>query len=220
MKRLAIAAAFACAAGTANAATLSYDTFTAVSSGNWTDSLTLSQFDSALGTLTSVMVTMTGGVAGLAEVESEDTTDAGTVTYALEASLSAALAGAPLSLSVIPQALATFEASVFDGDRDYGGTSGFTNETLSDVDVESATYTLPADLAYFTGTGDLTFNLNTIARSFASGPGDMASRFSTDSAALMEVVYTYDAATVPLPAGLPLLLAGLGGLALVRRRKS
>lgn len=45
--------------------------------------------------------------------------------------------------------------------------------------------------------------------------------FDSNSAVTVSVNYdTVDTPTVPLPAGMPLLLAGLGGLAMMRRRKT
>ena len=55
---------------------------------------------------------------------------------------------------------------------------------------------------------------------FGSGTDNAASAFVRDNlAGNTDLNYAFRISAVPLPAGLPLLLGGLGGIAIVRRRK-
>lgn len=73
----------------AAAATLSYsDSISPAQITNWTNMLSVQQFDSSLGTLQSVLVTLDGLVEGSAKTESMDSAPS-TVTLDLQAEISA-----------------------------------------------------------------------------------------------------------------------------------
>lgn len=220
MKFVVLAAATALAAGSAHAATVSYSDVVLSQSTNWSQTLMLNQFDSAFGMMTGVTLTLNGAVSGNALAESLDASPT-TILLDLGAQIVATVTGGPsLSVTVNPVSNQTFNASAYDGTIDFGGTSGVTYNGIGGLDSDFSVLT--SGLAGFIGNGMISIGLTGTGTSTASGAGNLITQFSTNAAAEATVTYTYTPPTseVPLPAGLPLLLAGLGGLALVRRRKS
>ncbi|MGB0661623.1 MAG: choice-of-anchor E domain-containing protein [Mangrovicoccus sp.] len=213
----AVAASFV--SGAASAASISFSDSVSLQSTNWNETASLSKFDSSLGTLTSATVTLSGTVSGDVRAESTDA-QAATVTLNLSALITANLFGdSSVSIDVEPISANTLNATAFDGTLDFGGTSGTTLTGLTASDTDSATYT-GADLAQFIGTGSFTSDLLAAGSSSGSGAGNLFTAFATSAQATLTVVYEYtpDVAPVPVPAALPLLGAGLGALAMIRRR--
>ncbi|WP_136637467.1 VPLPA-CTERM sorting domain-containing protein [Pseudooceanicola onchidii] len=67
------------------------------------------------------------------------------------------------------------------------------------------------------GTTQPTSEITTLLPDFAGGPFELIYVATNGNPSVLEV--DYEAAAVPLPASLPLLLVGFGGLAALRRRK-
>lgn len=158
----------------------------------------IAQFDPANGVLTSVRVAGNASASIVAPNPGPDSTRVDEVSVLLEFGGFSASA-----LSTVTKTCGTIA-----DDLSYTCTS----EGSSSVsDNFLATLSNPTDLARFTGTGtiDGLFSSSTTGSGLLAGAG-------------INVRYTYDTSmsAVPLPAGLPLLLAGLGGFALLRRKKS
>lgn len=218
---LALAALAVCTA--AEAATVSFDNSVSFPNGGGNDTIALQKFDGSRGNLTGVKITLEGTSTGTARFESTEATKTSAVTVALGAELGLSSSDFGNIAVVLPTWTATENLSAFDGNADFGGTSGRSLSSPTASDDDTKTYALAADLAKFIGTGNLVFDVNANNKSSTSG-GNLISWLETSANAKVTIEYTYDdrqiptPAPVPLPAGMPLFAAALGLMAIVRRR--
>ena len=158
-------------------------------STDWTQSVTLGQFDPSLGTLTSIDIVNAGTFTSDIKVESLDgapsnivATVSGTLTLT---------GNGVAGLVANSAANETFSASAFDGTIDFGGTSGhdFGNNNASGTN--SITLSDPASLAAYTGVGTVSFSDFAHATSSATGAGNLLTQIGTTANAQIEVIYHY-----------------------------
>jgi protocatechuate 3,4-dioxygenase beta subunit len=156
---------------------------------DWTQSLTIPQFDPALGTLTSIDVVNAGTFTSSIKVES---LDGGPSIIIATVSGNLTLTGNGVSgLVTTSSSSKNFSAAAFDGLIDFGGASG--NDFGSPSTNGSNTLTLSdaASLAAYTGLGNLTFIDVAHATSSASGAGNLLTQIGTTANAQIQVVYHY-----------------------------
>ena len=176
--------------------------------------ISLPKFDSSLGSLEAVLISLSGHVEGTARYESMNASPR-TVTLKLAAQIDLKDDQNNLISSTLPLVSFTSAASAYDGVLDFGGTSGHTYANLSaDNSAPLHNYTNPVDLAKFIGNDMLSFPLVATGTSTGTGPGNIVYQFSTATSASVEIQYTY--APAPEPAGLAMLL--LAAVRLRRRR--
>jgi len=207
-------------AGAAQAASIVQTATLSNTSTNFTNTALsgLTKFDSSLGTLNSVIVTLNATVAGSVGLENTGPS-ASSISYNLQASValsSPAVVGT--LLTSVPVFSGTFNAGPYDGTTDFGGTSGITISNLTAS--TSQTTTLTTDLDPFIGSGSLSAFLSGTGQSNTNGSGNVASWFQTQAGGTVTVEYNYTpAATVPEPSAILgiLAVAGVGAFA---RRKS
>ena len=186
--------------------------------------LVFDKFDAGLGTLLSVNLTLQGTVQGTAQYESLDGSPT-TVSLNLSATINLTRPGGGSDIvQVLPVANETDNPTAFDGNIDFGGTSGNTFAGLSNTANNAQTLTSLADLLLFTAafSGEtITLELDATGASSGSGAGNLITQFITNAGATATVSYTYDDGNViGEPATLALLGAGLIGAGLRRRRKA
>jgi len=208
----------ACLGASASADTISYSGSVPLTETDWASSVSIAKFDPALGTLNSIEIELQGHMEGTAKFEHRGS-NAATVTTYLSADLlvqrpdlSNLVVGAGLTVTTVDS------VTGFDGTVDFGGTSGRTHGALSANLTNTTLTSLTADLALFTGTGDIVLPVLASASSAATGSGNMVFDFTNLASAGVKV--TYDYAPVPEPSTLVGLVGmGLVGLALVWRRR-
>jgi uncharacterized repeat protein (TIGR01451 family) len=164
-----------------------------VRSTNWSDTMTVPQFNPALGMLTSVKINNAASVTSIIRVENLapiintiSATVGGTVTVnapgvpALAASFSQ------------PHPESPFVAPPFDGSDDKAGTSGKVFAPATASGNAMTTLTAPADLNLYTGAGSV--NINASAAANLSTASDTAGNISltVNSTATAAVTVTYE----------------------------
>lgn len=222
----AAAAALILTAAFAQAATVSYASQTiALAVTDWSSFLDLQQFNPSLGQLNSVTLDLTADLAGKAQVESRSSR-ASTLTANLAATLTLTRpdTGQVLVVSA-PLVSKVFAAAAADGVKDWAGASGKTYDNLSLSLAQTASFNDAATLALFTGTGTVSAPLSAVANSRVAGTS-FYSLFETQAGGHAQVTYDYSPITsqvssVPEPRSWALMLAGMGVLGtLARRRRS
>jgi len=217
-------------AGAANAASLSYSAQYKPTTGelsadgyyatNINDTISVKQFNTALGTLKSVTIDFVGSLKGDAGFENRSTTPT-TVTVDLSGLLKLQLPTGVDRFEINPQQMYTYNVAKYDGKTDYSGTSGMTVDGLMASISETKTFTDTSFLNYFLGTGNADFTFLANATSKITGSGNMASFVTTLASAGIKVTYDYDPVkSVPEPSaaiGIG-LVAGIGLLS--QRKKS
>ncbi len=213
----AVVLAVAVTAGSvAEAASVTYTGSVPSSLTNWSNTVALPKFNSALGNLTSVQLTLTGTVQGTAMFESQDSKPQ-TVTMNLSATVKLLKpTDCSTLVTVLPLASTSDSASAYDGVLDFGGTSGKTYGSLTGVNTNLALLTSPSDLAAFTGAGNIVLPVTAVGTSGGAGGGNLVLSFTTAAGASAQVTYTY--APVPEPATMTLLAGGLALAGFVSRR--
>jgi uncharacterized repeat protein (TIGR01451 family) len=162
---------------------------------NWTGSLSVPQFDPSLGALTSVKVTLIGAIQGTAKYESTDA-KAATITLNLSANVQIQRPNNQGLLQTSPVVSKVENAAPFDGNIDFDGPSGSTFPNLQGQATDEKTLTDAADLALFTGAGNITLPARATGTSNGSGSGNLIAQFNVDAQAIFRVVYTYEPADV------------------------
>lgn len=205
--------------GIAQAATISYDSSLPAQLTDFDSILSIPKFDSSLGTLDSVLLTLTGNVEGALGLENRGPSVAN-ITANLSSSISLRRPDDNSDLLVtLPAAMFNYTLPGYDGAFDFDGTSGLTEDDLSASDEDSATYTDAADLALFLGAGTLDLPVFAVGTSSATGPGNVAQFFDTFAGASINVTYNYTENTTSVPEpGMTLGMLALGGGMMAKRK--
>lgn len=186
---------------------------------NWSVEALLPQFDSRLGSLDAVTITLFSHLEGSAKAESRNLV-ARDVTLNLQATfkLTDLLSGSTW-LQSTERISNAFTASAYDGVRDFGGDSGRSYLNLGADGDASHTFTDAAMLARFTGSGSVGTLLSAKGESGYLSSSTFDSQFRTKASGYASVSYAYHAAAVPEPGTWALMGAGLGMLGFLAKRR-
>ncbi|MGD1806635.1 choice-of-anchor E domain-containing protein [Dapis sp. BLCC M126] len=191
--------------------------------------LSLQKFDGSLGELQSVTVGFGGQIIGDAQVESLDA-QAQTITFSLGGTLELVESSDTLDNPTFEEVVGasdSFDATAFDGNINFGGTSGKSFQGLTATLDGENIYDDQAVLDFFTGAGGtVDFLFSTFTNSQVTGAANIASIISTQSGANVSVTYAYlDEVPVTPPASTPepATILGLGlfaGAGILSKKKS
>ena len=156
----------------------------------WTNSVPVVPFDSSLGILEAITLSLTGDEAASVAAENEDAT-ASTVSTTQTATLALDMPDGTTAVSVAPSISAAMSLGGYDGTADFSGTSGGIDQGLTQTTTASVTLTDPADLALFSGSGTVALPLSAIGTSTLDGPGNLLARLLAQAGATVSVSYTY-----------------------------
>jgi hypothetical protein len=156
---------------------------------DWSKTLSIGQFDPALGTLTAIDLVNASSITSQIKVENVDAAPA-TITGTVSGSLT--LSGTGFSSLVTNSSSSkTYSAGPFDGVIDFDDPSGHDFGPQTATGSSNFTITTASNLAYFIGTGSITLSEVAHATSAASGAGNLVAQINTTAAAQITVVYHY-----------------------------
>ncbi len=144
--------------------------------------------------LTSVCVTVDGGLAGFISFENFQPTPA-TVNVTYTGTITLKRPDNSTILAVQPLTTTTDNVTAYDGGADYGGTSGKTYPNVNATEADSLCLSSNADLALFTGAG--TIALPASALDQASQTGASGWSIGVQAYATVKLTYNYQDCTTP-----------------------
>lgn len=171
---------------------------------------TVAAFDSSLGLLTGVTLQTRVALVALGDISGSDAGGVG--RFSSEVVISALVPGTPLIASLTKTGTVTCTPIVA---RDACG--GLASETGDGLVTRSFD---AADWLDFSNAGDVTFQLRLTASSdLLAGDARLATEARSADTTL-SVTYSFEPpAPIPLPAGLPLVLTAIAGLAAFARKQ-
>ena len=222
MKHFALAAAMiAGTVGYASAATVTYTTLTSPAVVDISNeelafdavSLTLPQFDSSMGLLTSVTIDWYAELSGNVSV----TKDAQAGTLFIAQAYSNLEGTGPSSLNISLTPVGTLFNNVYFNANETKVFGATANADEQDIFTSAD----GAAFLAFIGTGDVEylFDGNEVSGGYGQGGASYNPSLFADVTATITYTYDVPSSAVPVPAALPLLGGGLAVMAFVARRR-
>lgn len=206
----------------AQAGMISFDDSHTLSTTDWFDTLTVSQFDASLGTLNTIDISFSASMLSDLLLNNNDAASqrtSGNVSVQTYGTF-LGLGNLEITLGATSgrQTLAADDGAA--GGLDEYVASGLTGADMLSITIDSTN----ADFLSFIGTGDIsTTNLEAVGGFGATGGGNIVAEANTTAGARLNVAYNFtDApvASVSEPGSLAILALGLVGFGLRRKQKS
>ena len=212
MKKILIACAtLAISSVSSFAATVSYSSTFPSTMTDFSSPIAIQQFSAALGTLTSLSITLAGNATGTGTLTNNNSASkAYTVNLSNDLTLTD-----PLSNS-LAEILPLFSASISVAAHGTGSASGTGTATVTNAYSDAST------LLEFTGPGSLNATITGEGASGFSGASNTSFSATTSSGGTVTIVYTYTVPVVtgtPEPATMGLLGSALLGIGFLKFRK-
>ncbi|MBD2447271.1 PEP-CTERM sorting domain-containing protein [Nostoc sp. FACHB-152] len=202
--------------GAANAASISYTGSTNYIQTDFDgELLSLTKFNSALGTLKGVTLGFTGDITGDGSLKNKNTNPNNTANLTVHLT-----SDLDLKLKETDQSLLALNVSTNTGSYSLKGQQTTNIQTLTGTQSATQNYTLGSNLfSSFIGSGDLDLLFSATAKSVLTGSGNILADINTFARANVTVTYDYDPAkSVPEPS----TVIGMGlfaGIGLLSQRK-
>ncbi|PPQ27066.1 choice-of-anchor E domain-containing protein [Rhodopila globiformis] len=214
MKRILIAmtALAAVAANPAFAATESFSHTTPIQTVPFTDNFTLTAFDTSLGTLTGIEITLTTNSTAIVDVLN----NTGAAQSFTDATSSVPVTATGPAGVIMSQSLVAgpFNGNAAPGTDPFPGNAANATSSVSVAAADFATYeatTSGVSLDFSVATGNGSYHGTAISGVFFGGSANVGGTTT--------ITYTYTPSTpMPEPMNLMILGAGMAGLGFVRRR--
>lgn len=199
----------------ANAGVVSFSATNPAAGSNWAQNLSISGFDSSLGTLTSVELKVSAALGGEVKYEAINAYPT-SIGFDVKGKIVVGLPDA----SDLTQSLdwnGTASAAAYDGTFDWLGTSGGSTAISAVATPLDIVYTDPAKLSQFVGASIVLPTTATFKQN-ATCEGSVITWFDTKPNVTVDVIYTY---AVPEPGSLLAIASGVIGLVgmSLKRRK-
>jgi hypothetical protein len=178
----------------ASAATVTYSATVPLQTTDWSTTLDFPKFDPMTGMLTSVTVEVRDSLVHKIEYENTSTSSGSTFHDSTYVTVDVMRPASTSLVTAISKLYKAGTVALYDGAIDYAGTSGVTFDGLVNCTTWSSTTAAPADLALFTGAGNVTLPCQAAAYFLFSYSGGNANyRLTTQAAASVTLTYTYTA---------------------------
>ncbi len=149
----------------------------------------LEQFNPNLGALESIEITHAGSITSEIKVENVSTASGSTITGTVSGNMTLTAPGVSNTLGISGQA-GSFQAQIYDGLTDFGGTSGASFGQKTAGGTSTITLSGSAINAYI-GTGTVVINEVAVATSDAAGGGNIDTQIRSTATSTITVVYHY-----------------------------
>ncbi len=209
---IAIALLLGIAVPGAHASTISFSDSIPITDTDWSSSVSIPQFNPHLGVLQSVDISLTGTIDSSITVENTSKR-ARTISVTLTDNLALTGPTASTSLALTSNISTSDALTAFDTHKDFLGTDSASHPGLTNTVSNSSSTSAPADLALFTGFGNIVMPVNAGGSSLVSAASNVRTDLVNQSGVTVDVTYSYrvpEPGTVMMLGSALLLVAGLG----------
>lgn len=206
----------------AQAGSISYTNTIASATTDWSKPVSLHQFDSSLGTLDSIDITLNSGMSTTLYITNNAASaSSGTAYTEFHLSLDTSSIGNYNLFGKSPaNPVLSYSSPGFDYNLASGQGTSSPLQSGSGI-VDSGLLTDPSLLSYFIGSGFVGLGASTLTQTLLAntGGGTLADQ-NTTAGLVSTITYNYTVAPVPEPSTMGILGLGLAGLGMIWRFRS